>query len=264
MILKTKISQTLFNNNSLNNYFLKYRDLSPSAVLLLIGQDNNSEPCFILNKRSQNIKQAGDLCCPGGGLMPVFDSFLARFIHLPGFPMRQWIFWNDCLKLYPDETRQLSLFLANGLREGFEEMRLNPFGVSFLGVLEPQPLIMFGRVIYPLVGWVESQKKFFPNWEVEKIVNIPLRSLLNPNYYACYCLEFGNDLQKKYKQKSKNFTCFIHYDKNGKEILWGATYRIIAGFLELITGFKPPPIESLPIIHRLIENNYVIGKKTVC
>ena len=259
---KNHISRNLYKDNSLDNYFLKNRETSPSAVLLLISQENrNSEPCLILNKRSQKVKQPGDLCCPGGGLMPGFDSFLAKLLALPGLPMKRWQYWNSCLKRFPDETRQLSLYFANGLREGFEEMRLNPLGVTFLGLLEPQPLIMFRRIIYPLVGWIENQKRFFPNWEVEKIVNIPLSSLLNPNLYACYQLEFSHDLQKKYERKTQNFPCFIHYGKNEKEILWGATFRIIAGFLELIMDFKAPKIETLPVIHRLIENDYVTGKK---
>lgn len=260
--LKKHITTALFNKNPLDNYFLEYRDVSPSAVLLLIGQQGeNSEPCLILNKRSQKVKQPGDLCCPGGGLMPGFDLFLARFLGLPGFPLGRWKYWAESLKNCPEQARNLSLFLANGLREGFEEMRLNPLGVSFLGLLEPQPLIMFRRVIYPLVGWVENQRRFFPNWEVEKIVNIPLKSLLNPDSYACYRLEFSNDLKKKYDRKTQDFPCFIHYDKGEREILWGATFRIIAGFLDLIMGFQTPETEKLPVIHRLIENNYVTGKK---
>ncbi|QTA81543.1 Uncharacterized protein dnl_38810 [Desulfonema limicola] len=258
---KEHIARILYKNNPLNNYFLKNNNSNPSGVLVLIGQDNKNEPCLILNKRSQKVKQPGDLCCPGGGLMPVFDSFSARFMHLPGFPMSKWKYWHDCINLYPDETRQLSLFLANSLREGFEEMRLNPFGISFLGILDPQPLIMFRRVIYPMAGWVESQKRFFPNWEVEKIVNIPFKSLLNPNNYGCYSLEFAHDLQKRYNHQPKDFPCFIHYEKGKKEILWGATYRIIAGFLELTMDFKPPAIETLPVIQRLIENNYVTRKQ---
>ncbi len=61
---------------------------------------------------------------------------------------------------------------------------MNPVGVSFLGPLPPQQLAMFQRIIYPMVCWVPRQKRFFPNWEVEKLVYIPLRKLLNPDNYA--------------------------------------------------------------------------------
>ena len=48
----------------------------PSCVMLLLGPHTVAnggppDPCLILNKRSQRVRQPGDLCCPGGGITPV-------------------------------------------------------------------------------------------------------------------------------------------------------------------------------------------------
>lgn len=261
-LLIEHILNTLYKSTSLENYFLSNPDSTPSAVLFLLGQHYNKgikEPCLILNKRSQKVRQPGDLCCPGGGMTPYLDSFLGKLLTLPGFPVKQWPYWASWKDANPNKARQLSIFLANGLREGFEEMRLNPFGVRFLGPLPPQPLIMFRRIIYPLAGWVSRQKHFFPNWEVDKIVYIPLRQLLNPHYYACFRPEFSLHIQKKMKRKTENFPCFLYQNGNEKELLWGATYRITAAFLELIFGFRPPEPAHLPVISETIGRTYLTG-----
>jgi hypothetical protein len=44
-----------------------------SAVLFLLttcpgAKGRGFQPCLLLNKRSQQVLQPGDLCCPGGGV----------------------------------------------------------------------------------------------------------------------------------------------------------------------------------------------------
>ncbi len=65
-------------------------------------------------------------------------------------------------------------------------MGLNPFGLTFLGPLPTQCLILFRRSVHPMVAWVSYQKRFHLSWEVERIVQFPLRALLNPFNYALY------------------------------------------------------------------------------
>lgn len=229
----------------------------PSAVLLLLGRhcDNFQEPCVILNKRSQNVRQPGDLCCPGGSLSPHIDPWIARCLSLPGFPMRTWKYLKDCQKHDPYTAKHIALFFATGLREGFEEMRLNPFGVRFLGPLTPQRLVMFQRIIYPTVGWVMRQKHFRTNWEVEKMVYIPLKHLLLSENYALYRVSFSKDFQKKFQE----YPCFVYETENFSELLWGATYRIVTAFLEIAFGFKPPDSRFLPVITGNLDRNYLTG-----
>lgn len=239
--------------------------LNPSAVLFLLGPQcgenkTESEPCLILNKRSQKVKQPGDLCCPGGSIAPHLDSWFAKFLTLPSLPMSRWHYWSHWHDQHPSEARQLALFFATSLRESFEEMRLNPFGVRFMGPLPPQRLKMFQRVIFPMAGWNSHQKRFIPNWEVEKIVHIPLRHLLTPDYYACYSLQFAPYVEKKLSRKAQDYPCFLYKNQDGQELLWGATYRIVTLFLNLIFGFTPPDMASLPVISGTLEGNYLTGQ----
>ncbi len=237
---------------------------SASAVLFLLGlmsEENRfpSEPCFILNKRSLKVKQAGDLCYPGGSISSPLDSFLAKLLYLPGSSLCNWPYWHKWRKEQHRQARRLALLFATSLREGFEEMRLNPFRVKFLGPLPPQQLVMFQRVIYPMVCWISGQKRFSPNWEVEKIVYIPLKNLLMNSNYARYRLNIKTQHGNEKNSIIKDFPCFLHEHNDGVEKLWGATFRITMVFLEIVFGFKPPDIESLPIVHGTLDENYLTG-----
>jgi hypothetical protein len=191
-----KILYALQNRNHKNMIFSKgVTDSSiTSSVLFLLGPDCqgvrlSSTPCLILTKRSLKVKQPGDLCCPGGSISSGLDFYLAKLLYLWGSPLYRWPYWSLWRKKRRGEARRLALLLATCLREGFEEMRLNPLGVTFLGPLPSQQLVMFRKVIFPMVCWVGRQKRFLPNWEVERVVYIPLQNLLNPTGYARYRLQ---------------------------------------------------------------------------
>ena len=232
----------------------------PSSVLLLLGPNcgnapSNRGPCVILNERSTRVRQPGDLCCPGGGVSERLDPIIAKFLQIPGSPLRRWPYWKIWKHKYPEAAENLRLFLASGLRESFEEMRLNPLGVQFLGPLPLQQLAMFRRDIYPLVCWVPRQNRFRLNWEVEKLVYIPLRNLLDPKNYACYRLSSEIPRRHWNDATENDFPCFVQ----GSERLWGATYRITMTFLEIVFGFRPPEMGSLPIICGQLDRNYATG-----
>ena len=234
-----------------------------SAVLFLLGRqpgktNHPEELCLILNKRSANVRQAGDLCCPGGRVSPRLDAGLAKLLRLPMLPLARWPFWPDWRKRRPYNVKWLRLLLATGLRESVEEMRLNPFGLKFLGPLPPQTLVMFQRVIYPMVIWVTRQKRFYPNWEVEKIVCIPLREFFNSSQYARYRLRIETPSTA---EKINTFPCF-RYQKDGEaEILWGATFRITMVFLNYVFGFSPPDFDPLPEIRGHLTRAYLSPAK---
>ena len=229
-----------------------------SAVLFLLGRppgktNHPEEPCLILNKRSAGVRQAGDLCCPGGRVSPRLDAGLATLLRLPMLPLSRWPFWPDWRKRRPHNVKWLRLLLATGLRESVEEMRLNPFGLKFLGPLPPQHLVMFQRVIYPMVIWVTRQKRFYPNWEVEKIVSIPLRDLFNPAQYARYRLRIETPSAA---ENVNTFPCFRYEKDDQTEILWGATFRITMVFLNYVFGFSPPDMDSLSEIRGHLSRAY--------
>ena len=251
------IDQRLFSKNILNSS-------SASSVLFLLGchcgeNKYSTEPCLILNKRSLKVRQAGDLCCPGGSIASRLDFLLAKMLSLPGSPLARWSYRHVWRKRQSNELKNLTLLLATGLREGLEEMHLNPFGVQLLGPLPPERLVMFKRVIYPLACWISSQKQFKPNWEVEKIIYIPLRELLDHARYARYRLHIDISENADKNREVKDFGCFLHHDRGETERLWGATFRITMRFLERVFGFYPPDIEALPTVEGRLDENYVNG-----
>jgi ubiquinone/menaquinone biosynthesis C-methylase UbiE/8-oxo-dGTP pyrophosphatase MutT (NUDIX family) len=241
------------------------KEAQASAVLLLLGWDGDraghkSTPCLILNKRSGKVRQPGDLCCPGGSMDPWLDRFISRFLSWPALPLGRWPKWSWWLSHRRKEARRLALCCATALRESFEEMRLNPFRVTFLGCLPPQRLALFKRMIYPAVGWIEGQRRFFPNWEVERIVRIPIAELLKADNYARYRLQFNFSTHAA-RATADEFPCFIHRGKNGSERLWGATFRIAMDFLNLAFGFQPPDLENLPLVTGQLQDDYLNRSK---
>jgi len=229
-----------------------------SAVLFLLGGEG-AEPCLILNKRSRRVKQPGDLCCPGGSISPRVDGLVGKLLGLPLLPLGSWPPYRGWRRSAPADARRLALLLATSLRESFEEMRLNPLGVRFLGPLPAQRLVMFRRIIYPMAGWVAGRQKFVPNWEVEKIVPIPLRCLLDPARYVRYRLQISAAVATRFKGRTEDFPCFVFGAGDGRELLWGATFRVVMVFLELVFGFRPPDPERLPVVSGRIRRHYLTG-----
>lgn len=230
-----------------------------SAVLFLLGQGSNGEPFLIMNKRSRRVRQSGDLCCPGGGISPAIDRLLARLLILPATPLSRWpqtSWWRRHRKV---DFPKLAFLLSTALREGFEEMRLNPLGVRFLGPMPAESLVLFKRAIYPMVAWVNRQQRFFPNWEVEKIVRIPVTALFDAGNYARYRISFKTGTPGAPDKAYRDMPCFVHHQHGQQELLWGATYRITEQFLKTAFGHVPPPMETLPVISRRLDRHYLEG-----
>jgi hypothetical protein len=240
-------------------------DAPASSVLLLLAPQSPApnvapEISLILTKRSRQVRQAGDLCCPGGAVQPLLDAVLARMLFFPYSPLSRWPFWPALRSLEPVQARQLARIFATGLRESWEEMRLNPVRVRFLGVLPQQRLVLFPRVIHPLVVWVERQKRFFPSWEVDRIVSIPLRELLNPINYCRYRLYTAPHLVDRFRQEVQDFPCVVHREEMHSEILWGVTYWMVTEFLQLVFGFSPPDVSNQPFVPGLLDEGYINGR----
>jgi hypothetical protein len=266
--LTARISEALHGYASGASFFeAAAGDLAAtSAVLLLIGPCGRQaarpeEVCLILNKRSARVRQAGDLCCPGGSVFPRFDFWAARLLGLPGGPLARWPYWGSWRRHRPLEARWLALYCATALREGFEEMRLNPFRVQFLGPLPQQRLTLFSRLIYPLAAWVPRQHRFKPNWEVERIVHIPLRCLLTPENYICYRLTMAGSAGSAGAGPVREMPGFRWRAAHGAELLWGATFRITMDFLQLAFGFRPPEHDNLPRVVGRLGESYLTGER---
>ena len=264
-VFRQRVERALTSENALDAlHRIAFDDLKRlSVVLLIIGggappSRQTSEPCLILNKRSRQVRQPGDICCPGGGVELGIDKKLSRLLRLPASPLRRWRHAASWRRENPRELQRLRLLAAAALREGWEEMRLIPFNVSFLGILPPEELVMFRRVILPLVVWMKRQRRFHPNWEVERVVRMPVREFLNPTRYICYRLSMPEAGGRKGGGR-RDFPAFRFDTAEGTEILWGATYRMIMRFLNQVLGFAAPGPESLEVVAHELPPQYMTG-----
>lgn len=259
--LASHIADVLFEQTTrAREELARYADgWGASSVLFLIqdperGQDG---PRLILNKRSQAVPQPGDLCCPGGGVDQRMDPWIARFSQLPVMPMGLWPY-RRVLGLGDPDRRIASLLLATALREAFEEMRLCPVGVTFLGLLPAQRLRLLKRAIHPVVARLDRHPTFRPNREVEAVVAIPLRDLIQSERYGRLQVRFENNPEANERVK-EDLLCYIHETGTGSEMLWGATLRVTTVFLERVFGFRPPDLVSLPLHRVTLGPTYATG-----
>lgn len=232
----------------------------PSAVLLLLGPGADGQgPCVILNKRSRHVRQPGDLCCPGGGVHPILDRLLAPLT----VPLtHDSLSWRDVdrewkRRRWPVPLRHL---LATALREAFEEMRLCPVHLSFLGILAPERLVMFRRSILPFVAWLKRPQVFQGNGEVERVVSLPLAYLTRPEHHRRYILRYDPAVFRKLGRDVGEFPAIRVHHEGGPDILWGATYRMLMRFLWITTGFAPPVMSALKPVTGRIGGVYLTGE----
>lgn len=241
--------------------------LAAGVLLLLRWRDNANgdrsapgEFSFELIKRSTRVAQAGDLSCPGGMLHRVFDPLLSRIVRGGLIPTLRGAAGRYARARGDDSYRAVSLFLANALRESWEEMGLNPCNITFLGPLPCYSLVLFRRTIFPLVGVVRNDWRARPNYEVDKVVEIPLRAFFAKENYACFAIQASPDLVPQ--DDPRVFPCLVHRDAEGvEEVLWGATFNIIMQFLSIVFDFTLPDFAGARTVRRTLRPEYLTGKR---
>jgi hypothetical protein len=160
------------------------------------------------------------------------------------------------------EVYEKVLFLlGNALRESWEELRLSPFNVEFLGPLPTYSLSSRRWIIFPLAGRVKHSWQPKLSWEVEKIVPIPLSAFFKPENYAVYSLEVPEKLVAQGIPSPWEFPCLVHREKDEEEILWGATFKVIQTFFQIIFHFPFPSPDPRRVIRRPLASNYLTGRK---
>ncbi len=224
------------------------------------GKEFSGQYVFVLSKRSKNVRQPGDLCAPGGGIHPRVDWLLGKLLGLGLFPgichPRSRLAGGPGKRIYGE----LLLLLGNALRESWEEVRLSPFNVEFLGPLPAYRLAHRPWIIFPLVGRVRHTWKPEINWEVEKIVSIPLESFFHSENHAIYSLEVPESLVDQGIPNPWKFPCLVHQEEGEEEILWGATFEIIRTFFRMVFHFSFPAPDQQRVIRRPLVSNYLSGK----
>lgn len=233
--------------------------LQAAGVLLPLFY-NSEEFFFRLSKRSHGIPQAGDLSCPGGLLHDRWDRIIMRLVTSGVIPVLR----NKAGKLSRQRDKEtfqtLSLFLANALREAWEEISLNPFSVHFLGPLPAYPLQLFQRIIFPMVGLVQEVSRFRPNNEVESLVDIPVAAFFHQENYATLIREIDGGLGLR-DTEPRFMPCLIYHDQTGADhVLWGATFFVIISFLEIVFNFELPEWRNKRSVKKTIDARYLSGK----
>ncbi len=221
--------------------------------------EEGGEFLFQLIKRSSGVPQGGDLSGPGGMLNPMLDRSFASLIGMGILPFLDRRARSYLRKRGPASKHTIRLFFANALRESWEEVRLNPMNVELLGPVPSYSLSLFTRTIFPLVGLVRNEWNFRPNWEVEKVVEIPLKSFFAEDNWGVLSLEALDETGSS--TLAWDLPCLIHGDIDGsEEVLWGATLNIILSFLKIVFDYEPPAQNEHRIIKRSLKPAYLTGR----
>jgi 8-oxo-dGTP pyrophosphatase MutT (NUDIX family) len=118
--------------------------------------------------------------------------------------------------------------LATALRETQEEIGLDPEVVEVLGALPPIATIT-GYHIIPFVGLIPHPYDFRPSpREVKRLLALPLAEFFPPERWRAGPYTF------------QGRTTRVCYWRNGQEVVWGATARILLNLLAHL-GVHPIP-----------------------
>lgn len=164
------------------------KDRVPAAVLMLFVY-RDGEPHLVFTQKTQAVPHhKGQFSFPGG----VVEA--------------------------ADRSR-----VETALREAREEIGLDPASVEVLGLLDDTPTATTSFVITPVVGLCRGTPVLQPDGrEIERLVEVPLRRLLDP---ACYREELWE--REGALRPVAFFTC-------GDSVISGATARILKDFLVLL------------------------------
>jgi len=245
--------------NSMKKDVLEQENRRAAGVLLLLsGSHNDDEQIYVhLIKRSRRVTQGGDVSCPGGMLNPRLDSWLTLLIRLYFWPVLVGSPRTLAKHRGPETFQLINLFLANALRETWEEIGLRPWNIRFLGPLPTYSLYTFQRTIFPLVGWIRHPWKARVSREVDRIFQIPLSAFFDINNYTHFFVTSDHDAS--YHLNLPAFV--IPGESSRKEILWGATFNIIMRFLFIVFGFNLPSIPEDATSHRILTPEYMKGNR---
>jgi len=230
-----------------------------SGVLVPLEYDRGTgEHAVVLNKRSDRVQQAGDLCFPGGHVDPGKDRLLARLLVWNGFPpARARALQSLRQRAGLEEQRVVRFILAGALRESWEEMRLMPWNVEYLGALPTHHLLNHPRIIFPVVGRIRGRWRARPNWEVEKVLRLPVRAFFDPGNHLSYRLNLPGPLQEKTGMDHWELPGLAVRGEGGEEeILWGATFRILLNFMERVLDLKWEGIRPSRRVEKDLPENY--------
>lgn len=122
--------------------------------------------------------------------------------------------------------------LHTALRETQEEVGIPIDEVRVLGALDDCPTVT-GYRIHPFVGVVPGHGGYTPSEvEIEEILEVPLAFLLDPKNRRVELWPWRGEQHE------------VHFYDWGRHVIWGATGRIVADFVERIANLPSLPGRS--------------------
>ena len=109
------------------------------------------------------------------------------------------------------------------LRESNEEININRDKVEIIGSLSKVYIPPSNFDMFPFIGITNEIPHFKANEEVEKILQVDIKTILNPQTFQ----------YKKIKYRTGKLIDVPCYFINN-EIIWGATAMVISEFIDLI------------------------------
>jgi len=195
----------------------------PTSVVIVLLAEINGEYHFVLEERSAQIRQGGEVCFPGG----MFD---------------------ENTDLSPGET---------AIRETTEELGLPAENIEIVGRLDTLVAAM-GAVIEIFVGVMHSDTASLEinRDEVEKVFTIPVSYFMKnePEIHKVLVRMFSSEidpatdeeivylpvrelgLPERYLDPWGNFKQNVYVFKTSEGIVWGLTARIIMDFIRVLKG----------------------------
>lgn len=188
-----------------------------NSVVLLLLTKIEDEYHIVIQKRSPNIRQGGELCLPGGGIEP-------------------------------DESP-----VETVCRETSEELGIPQSAVQILARLDTV-VAALGAIVHVYVGYTDlSPDQFCINpHEVQEVYTLPLYYLLKqePEVYEllvkAHPLVHGNsdstgllpskelDLPEIYHQPWGNFRQKVYVYRESFGVIWGITAKILRNFTKIM------------------------------
>lgn len=165
------------------------KDEVPAAVLLPLYIKNGDLYLIFIERSFEVAHHKGEISFPGGTL---------------------------------DDTDHDLLECA--LRECEEEICLKREDVEILGSLDDFLTRKTHYLVTPFVGWIPYPYPFIINNEISRIIEIPVKALLNKN---CH--------EKKYITGLDGKQYLIDYFYVGDDVIWGATGLMLRQFLDIIS-----------------------------
>lgn len=228
-----------------------------ALCFLPVGDPAEPQWCFRLIKRASRTVQGGDIGAPGGMLHVRLDRLLRLLVAGPWSPVCRGPACRLARRRGAAAWRTVTLFLANALRESWEEIGLSPWDVRFLGALPPQRLVLFQRIIYPVCGWIRRPRPPRLNREVARVVDVPVRFFYDPARFGRLRLEASDT-----RPRPAFYPCVVLPTKGQADLLWGATFRIVTAFLRAVLDYNPPDLRDVPLFRKTIDPSYLTGRKT--